>query len=67
MDKDELQVRIASLATKELVRSEGERLREHMTLLMERVRLDIHALIGAIELLKYIDSEARQHRTTAED
>lgn len=47
------------LATKELIRAERERLREHMTICMERVRRDIYALIDAIDLMKYIDSEGR--------
>jgi hypothetical protein len=51
----------------ELIRGEGERLRAHMTTCMERVRRDIYALIDAIELMKYIDSEARQHGTASED
>jgi len=33
-------------------REDLERLREHVTTCMERVRRDIHALIDAIELLK---------------
>jgi hypothetical protein len=41
------------------VRPEIERLCEHMTACAERVRRDIYALIDAIELLKYIDSERR--------
>jgi len=47
------------LATHDDVRAEVERLREHMTICMERVRRDIHALIDAIELLKHIDSTTR--------
>ena len=46
---------LSTLATRDDV---GD-LREHITLCMERVRRDIHALIDAIELLKYIDSEGR--------
>lgn len=55
MDVDaqaELDKLLATIATHEDVRA----LRQHMTLLMERVRRDIHALIDAIELLKHIDS-----------
>jgi hypothetical protein len=59
MTDEELQAGIASLATHDDVRAEGERLREHMTICMERVQRDIHALIDAIELLKYIDSTTR--------
>jgi hypothetical protein len=50
---------LSAIATREDVRAEGERLREHMTICMERVRRDIHALIDAIELMKYIDSQSR--------
>ena len=50
---------LSAIATREDVRAEGERLREHMTICMERVRGDIHALIDAIELMKYIDSQSR--------
>ncbi len=61
--KEELRAAIAPLATKEelrdAIREEGERLREHMTICMQRVSRDIHALIDAIELMTYIDSEAR--------
>ena len=56
-------VKVAALATKEDIRREiredGDRLRSHMTLCMERVSRDIHALIDAIELMKYIDSQSR--------
>jgi len=45
--------------TTEVIRAEGELLRVHMILCMERVRRDIYALIDAIELMKYIDSEGR--------
>jgi hypothetical protein len=34
---------------------------------MERVSRTIQALIDAIELMKYIDSEARQHGTAPAD
>ena len=47
------------LPTAEVIRTEGERLREHMTICFERVRRDIHALIDAIEFMKYIDSQRR--------
>ena len=53
----------AALATKEDIRREiredGDRLRAHMTLCMGRLSRQIHALIDAIELMKYIDSEPR--------
>jgi hypothetical protein len=39
------------------VRTDGDLLIEHMTICMERVPRDIHALIDAIELMNYIDSE----------
>ena len=45
--------------TKQVIRAEGERLREHMTICMERVRRDIHALIDAIEFMKHLDSYPR--------
>lgn len=41
----------------DVVRTDGDLLIEHMTICMERVRRDIHALIDAIELMNYIDSE----------
>ena len=50
----ELDQLLATIATHEDVRA----LREHMTLLMDRARRDIHALIDAIELMKYIDSHS---------
>ena len=57
---EELQVVIASLATKEDIRAdiraEGERLREHMTICMECVGRSIDALIDAIEFMKHLDS-----------
>lgn len=62
MDVDaqaELDQLLATLATHEDVRAEGERLRLHMTALMERQARSIQALIDAIELLKYIDSTPR--------
>jgi len=49
---------LSTLATREDVRLEGERLRAHMTACMKRVERTIDALIDAIELLKYIDSQA---------
>jgi hypothetical protein len=54
---------LATIATHEDVRA----LRQDMVLLMGRVRRDTHALMDAIALMKYIDSEARQHGTTPED
>jgi hypothetical protein len=56
MTDEELQVGIASLSTHDDVRAEVERLREHMTICMERVRRDIHAPIDAIEFMKHLDS-----------
>lgn len=50
---------VSTLATREDVGAEFERLREHMTACAERVRRDIYALIDAIKLLKYIDSQPR--------
>jgi uncharacterized protein YaaN involved in tellurite resistance len=71
MPDTNLQSTLARLATAEdlrrEVREEGERLREHMTICMERVSRTIQALIDAIELMKYIDSEARQRGTGAAD
>lgn len=62
---------LARLATTEdlrrEVREEGERLREHMTICMERVSRDIDALIDAIEFMKYLDSETRQCGTGPTD
>jgi len=40
-----------------VVRTDGDLLIEHMTICMKRVRRDIQALIDAIELMNYIDSE----------
>jgi hypothetical protein len=59
MTDEELQVITASLATRDTISAEGERLREHMTALIERQARRIQALIDAIELLKYIDSTTR--------
>jgi hypothetical protein len=47
---------LATLATHEDVRAEGERLRRHITLLMERQTRSIQALIDAIEFMKCLDS-----------
>jgi len=55
------------LETIELIRTEGELLREHVSLCLERVGHSIDALIDAIELMKYIDSEPRQHGTGLAD
>ena len=55
----ELDHLLATLATHEDVRAEGERLRRDITLLMERQTRSIQALIDAIELMKYIDSQPR--------
>jgi hypothetical protein len=41
----------------DVVRTDGDLLIEHMTICMNRVRRDIQALIDAIELMNYIDSE----------
>jgi hypothetical protein len=51
----ELKSALQRLATKEDI----ERFREDMTAGFDRVRRDIHALIDAIELMKYIDSQPR--------
>jgi len=56
MTDEELQAVIVSLATKENIRAEGERLREHMTRCMERAGRDTQALIDAIEFMKRLDS-----------
>jgi hypothetical protein len=62
MTHEQLQIVMASLATKEDIREdlreEGERVRQHMTMLMERQARTIQGLIDAMELLKYIDSKA---------
>jgi hypothetical protein len=52
----DLRATLALLALKEDIRAEGERLREHMTICMERIRRDIHTLIDTIELMKHLDS-----------
>ena len=44
------------LAVTDDIRAEGESLREHMMVRMERVRRDVHALIDAIEFMKYLGS-----------
>ena len=44
----DFQLALALLATKEDIRAEGERLRQHMTVVMERVRRDIHELIDLL-------------------
>ena len=62
-DRLELERLLATLAIKDDIRE----LRQHMDTLAERLRRDIHALIDAIELMKYIDSEARQHGTAPDD
>ena len=59
-DRLELERIFSALATREDIRAEGERLREHMKMLMERQARKILGLIDAIELLNYIDSEARR-------
>jgi hypothetical protein len=53
------QAALEPLATKDLIRAEGERLREHITICMQRVRRDIYSLIDAIELMTYIDTAGR--------
>jgi hypothetical protein len=50
---------LATLATHEDVRDEGERLRRDVSVLIAHQARRIQALIDAIELLKYIDSEGR--------
>ena len=54
-DRLELERLLSTLATKDDLRE----LRRHMDILGERLRGDIHALIDAIELLKYNDSTTR--------
>jgi hypothetical protein len=54
-DRLDLERLLSTLATKDDLRE----LRRHMDILGERLRSDIHALIDAIELLKYIDSQPR--------
>ena len=66
-DRLELEHVLSTLATREDIRADGERLREHVTMLMERQGRKIQALIDAIELMKYIDAEARQHGTGPAD
>jgi hypothetical protein len=62
MTDEQLQIVIASLATKEDIREgaswKGERTRQHMTMRMERQARKIQGLMDAMELLKYIDSKA---------
>ena len=70
MDADhrlELERTRSTPVTREDIRAEFERLREHMTMLMERQGRKSQGLIDAIELMKYIDSEARQHGTAPDD
>jgi hypothetical protein len=55
--RDELQHILSTLATREDMRAEAERTRQHPTLLIERQTRTIQSLIDAIELMKYIDSE----------
>jgi hypothetical protein len=45
--------------TKQDAHTEIESLEEHMTFRSEQARRDMHALIDAIELMKYIDSHTR--------
>jgi hypothetical protein len=66
-DRPEPERTPASLATREDLRAESERLRDHMAMLLKRQERKIQGLIDAIELMKYIDSEARQHGTDAAD
>ena len=58
-DRLELERLALSLATREDIRLEGERTREHIAMLLERQGRKIQGLIDAIELMKYIDSEPR--------
>ena len=58
-DRLALDPMLSTLATRADIRAECERLREHMTMLIERQTRKIQGLIDAIELLKYIDSEGR--------
>ena len=62
-DRLELQRLLSTLATRDDIRE----LHRHLDTLGERLRGDIHALIDAIELMKYIDAEARQHGTAPDD
>jgi hypothetical protein len=62
MDADhrlELERTRSTPATREDIRAEFERLREDMTMLIERHGRKIQGLIDAIELMKYIDSQPR--------
>ena len=54
-DRLELERLLSTLATKDDIRE----LRRYMDILGERLRGDIHALIDAIELMTYIDSDGR--------
>ena len=47
---------LSTVATREDIRLEGERTREHIAMLMERQGRKIQGLIDAIEFMKYIDS-----------
>ncbi len=58
-----LALTLARLATSDDIRE----LQRHIDVLGERLRRDIHALGDAIESMKYIDSEARQHGTAPGD
>ena len=66
-DRLELERTRSTPATREDIRAEFERLHEDMTMLMERQGRKIQGLIDAIALMKYIDSEARQHGTAPDD
>jgi len=55
--RGELDRILSTIATREDMHAEAERTRQHITLLIERQTRTIQALIDAIELMKYIDSE----------
>jgi hypothetical protein len=52
----ELERILATLATREDMRVENEKMRRHMTIVMERQGRKIQALIDAIELMNHLDS-----------
>jgi len=55
-DQLELERMLSTLATREDIRAENQRLREHITMLMARRERKIQALIDAIEFMKHLDS-----------
>jgi hypothetical protein len=56
-DRLEVERLLSTIATREDVRREGERLRAHMTACVKRVDRTLDALIDAIEFMKYNDSD----------